>query len=46
VQVVLVETEQGRGIIGVVDGYRSKGVEKEEDIEERKRFLRRIGYKF
>jgi adenosine/AMP kinase len=46
VQVILVETEQGRGIIGVVDGYRSKGVEKEEDIEERRRFLRRIGYKF
>lgn len=45
IQVILVETEQGRGIIGVVDGYRTKGVEAESDMEERKRFLRKIGYK-
>uniref|UniRef100_A0A7J2TKQ4 Adenosine monophosphate-protein transferase n=1 Tax=Archaeoglobus fulgidus TaxID=2234 RepID=A0A7J2TKQ4_ARCFL len=44
-QVIVAETEQGRGIIGVIDGFRSKGIEKEEDIKERKEFLRRIGYK-
>jgi adenosine/AMP kinase len=44
-QVVLAETEQGRGVLGVVDGYFSKGVESEKDIEDRKAFLRKIGYK-
>ncbi len=44
-QVLLVETEQGRGIIGVVDGYSSLGVETEDDIAWRKEFLRKIGYK-
>ena len=44
-QVVLAETEQGRGILGVVDGFASKGVEVEKDIKERKEFLRKIGYK-
>lgn len=44
-QVVVVETEQGRGILGVVDGFRSKGIEGEDDRRERKEFLRRIGYK-
>lgn len=44
-QVVLAETEQGRGILGVVDGSLPKGIEKEKDVEERKQFLRRIGYK-
>ncbi|MBS7658386.1 MAG: adenosine-specific kinase [Candidatus Bathyarchaeia archaeon] len=45
VEVVLVETEQGRGILGVVDGFKSKGVEGEAEIKERKEFLRKIGYK-
>ncbi|MGQ9553421.1 MAG: adenosine-specific kinase [Anaerolineae bacterium] len=45
VQVLVVETEQGRGIIGVVDGYASKGIETEEDVAERKALLRRFGYK-
>lgn len=45
VEVVLAETEQGNGILGVVDGYRSKGVENEDDVRERKEFLRKIGYK-
>jgi adenosine/AMP kinase len=45
VEVLIVETEQGRGIIGVVDGFKSKGVETEADIKERKEFLRVIGYK-
>ncbi|MFN3384004.1 MAG: adenosine-specific kinase [Archaeoglobaceae archaeon] len=44
-QVVIVETEQGRGILGVVDGFKSKGIEGEEEIKERKEFLRKIGYK-
>ncbi len=44
-QVVLAETEQGRGVLGVVDGFASKGVENENDIAERKAFLRKIGYK-
>jgi len=45
VEVVIAETEQGRGIVAVVDGLKSKGIETEEDIRERKRFLRKIGYK-
>ena len=44
-QVILAETEQGRGILGVVDGYASKGIETEKDVHERKEFLRKIGYK-
>ena len=45
VQVIVAETEQGRGIMGVIDGYRPKGVETEKDIQHRKQFLRKIGYK-
>jgi adenosine/AMP kinase len=45
VEVIIVETEQGRGILGVVDGMKSKGVETEADIQTRKEFLRKIGYK-
>jgi adenosine/AMP kinase len=45
VEVILVETEQGRGILGVVDGIKTKGVETEEDVAQRKDFLRMIGYK-
>lgn len=45
VELVIAETEQGRGIVAVIDGLKSKGVETEEDIRERKRFLRKIGYK-
>ncbi len=44
-QVVLVQTEQGRGILGVVDGFLTKGFETEQDVEKRKGFLRMIGYK-
>lgn len=44
-EVVLVETEQGRAIVGVVDGFSPKGVEGEEDIAWRKGLLRQIGYK-
>jgi hypothetical protein len=44
-QVILAETEQGRGILGVIDGFASKGVETEKDARDRKDFLRKIGYK-
>jgi adenosine/AMP kinase len=44
-QVLVAETEQGRGIVGVVDGFSPQGVEGEEDIAWRKGFLRKIGYK-
>lgn len=44
-QVVIVETDQGRGIMGVVDGFSPQGVEAEEDVVWRKDFLRTIGYK-
>ncbi|UCF61647.1 MAG: adenosine-specific kinase [Anaerolineaceae bacterium] len=45
VEVILAETDQGRGVLGVIDGMKSKGIESEEDIAERKAFLRKIGYK-
>jgi len=44
-EVVIAETEQGRGILGVIDGLKPKGVETGKEVEERKQFLRRIGYK-
>lgn len=45
VQVVIAESDQGRGILGVIDGTPPKGVETDEDVEKRKAFLRMIGYK-
>jgi adenosine/AMP kinase len=45
VKVIVAESEQGRGILGVIDGFASKGVEDEEGIAWRKDFLRKIGYK-
>ncbi len=44
-EVIVAETDQGRGIMGVIDGFAPKGVESEEDIAWRKGFLRQIGYK-
>jgi adenosine/AMP kinase len=44
-EVVLADTEQGRAVLGVADGFRPKGVENEDDIAWRKGFLRQIGYK-
>jgi adenosine/AMP kinase len=44
-QVIVAETEQGRGVLGVVDGFPPKGFEDEEGIAWRKGFLRMIGYK-
>jgi adenosine/AMP kinase len=46
IQVVVAESEQGRGILGVIDGFASKGVETVEDSASRKALLRRFGYKF
>ena len=45
VEVVLAESEQGRGVLGVIDGYSPKGVESEKEIRERKELLRKFGYK-
>jgi adenosine/AMP kinase len=44
-EVLVAETELGRGILGVVDGSTPKGVETEDDVTWRKGFLRKIGYK-
>jgi len=44
-EVIVAETKQGRGILGVIDGTKSKGIETEADIKARKEFLRKIGYK-
>jgi adenosine/AMP kinase len=45
VEVVIAETEQGRGILGVIDGLKSKGIETPDDVKKRKEFLRKLGYK-
>jgi adenosine/AMP kinase len=44
-EVVVAETDQGRGVLGVIDGFSPKGIEGEEDIAWRQDFLRTIGYK-
>ena len=44
-QVIVAETDQGRGIVGVVDGQSSRGIESDADVLERRQFLRKIGYK-
>ncbi len=44
-EVIVAETSQGRGIMGVVDGFPPKGVEMEPDVKARREFLRKIGYK-
>lgn len=45
VEVVVAETAQGRGILGVIDGFSPQGVEQAEDVTTRQAFLRTIGYK-
>jgi len=45
VEVIIAETEQGRGILGVIDGFKTKGIETDKDIEERRELLKKIGYK-
>ena len=44
-QVILAKTEQGKGVLGVIDGNSPKGIELDTDISHRKKFLRDIGYK-
>ena len=44
-QILVAESEQGRGIMGVIDGFSPRGTESPEDVEKRKEFLRMIGYK-
>jgi adenosine/AMP kinase len=44
-EAVVAETEQGRGIMGVIDGFKPKGTETEKDVVTRREFLRKIGYK-
>jgi adenosine/AMP kinase len=46
VEVIVAESAQGRGIMGVIDGVKTRGVETTADIQVRKDFLRKIGYKF
>jgi len=43
--VLVAATPQGRGVVGVVDGFSPKGVETDTDRQERRELLRRIGYK-
>lgn len=45
VEVIVAESPMGRGILGVIDGVKPKGVEDDQDIQWRKEFLRKIGYK-
>jgi len=45
VEVIVAQTQQGRGVLGVIDGASPKGVEGPEDVQHRKDFLRKIGYK-
>jgi len=44
-EVIVAKSAQGRGIVGVIDGFAPKGVETETDVKERKELLRRFGYK-
>ncbi len=44
-QVIVARSEQGRGVVGVIDGSSPKGVEGPDDVKARKEFLRKIGYK-
>jgi len=46
VQVVVAESAQGRGVMGVIDGARPAGIETDEDTAMRRQFLRKIGYKY
>jgi adenosine/AMP kinase len=45
VEVIVAETSQGRGILGVIDGIHTRGIEGEEDVAERRSLLRDLGYK-
>jgi len=45
VEIIIAQTDLGRGVLGVIDGNSPKGVETDKDVQERKEFLRMIGYK-
>jgi adenosine/AMP kinase len=45
VEVILAQTDQGRGVLGVVDGASPQGIEKEDGVKWRKELLRKFGYK-
>jgi len=45
VEVIVAETEQGRGLLGIIDGSKPRGIEDEGDVKWRREFLRKIGYK-
>lgn len=45
IEIIIVESDMGRGIVGVIDGVNPKGIESDKDITWRKEFLRKIGYK-
>ena len=45
IEIIIAETKQGRGILGVIDGNKTKAIETTQNIKERKKFLRKIGYK-
>jgi adenosine/AMP kinase len=45
VEVIIAQTDLGRGVLGVIDGSSPKGIETDKDVQERKEFLRMIGYK-
>jgi adenosine/AMP kinase len=45
VEVIVAETNQGRGVLGVIDGFSPKGIEGEDDVAWRKNLLRQFGYK-
>lgn len=44
-EVIVAESDQGRGVLGVIDGFASKGIESEDEIADRQQLLRQIGYK-
>jgi len=44
-EVIVAETDQGRGILGVIDGMKSKGIETQADAQARRELIRKIGYK-
>jgi len=45
IEVIIAETDLGRGVLGVIDGLKSKGIEDEEEKRKRHEFLRKLGYK-
>jgi adenosine/AMP kinase len=44
-EIIIAETAQGRGIMGVIDGLKTRGIETDQNVRDRRDFLRKIGYK-